>query len=62
VSVATGLSAATFNGMRIGGLMSAMEERFGSLAPDYAGRIYELRRRAGGLYTLPREHRRSAGG
>jgi Ca2+-binding RTX toxin-like protein len=54
VSVATGLSAATFNGMRIGGLMSAMEERFGSLAPDYASRITNYVDAQAELYTLPR--------
>jgi Ca2+-binding RTX toxin-like protein len=54
VSVATGLSAATFNGMRIGGLMSVMEERFGSLAPDYASRITNYVDAQAELYTLPR--------
>jgi Ca2+-binding RTX toxin-like protein len=54
VSVATGLSATTFNGLRIGGLMSAMEERFGSLAPDYASRITNYVDSQDQLYTLPR--------
>jgi hypothetical protein len=54
VSVATGLSAATFNGVRIGGLMSAMEERFGNLAPDYASRITNYVDAQEALYTLPR--------
>lgn len=54
VSVATGLSASTFNGVRIGGLMSALEERFGALAPDYANRIVNYVDSAAVPYTLPR--------
>jgi Ca2+-binding RTX toxin-like protein len=54
VAVATGLSAVTFNGLRIGGLISAMEERFGELAPDYASRIVNYVDAADEDYTLPR--------
>ena len=54
VAVATGLSATTFNGIRIGGLMSAMQERFGSLAPDYASRITNYVDAQEASYTLPR--------
>jgi Ca2+-binding RTX toxin-like protein len=54
VGVATGLSATTFNGMRIGGLMSALEERFGARAPDYASRIVNYVDSTALQYTLPR--------
>ena len=54
LSVATGLQATTFNGLRIGGLLSALEERFGALAADYASRIVNYVDTAEDLYTLPR--------
>jgi Ca2+-binding RTX toxin-like protein len=54
VSVATGLQATVFNGLRIGGLVSALEERFGALAQDYAARIVNYVDTAEDLYTLPR--------
>ncbi|HTO50864.1 MAG TPA: putative Ig domain-containing protein [Burkholderiales bacterium] len=54
LSVATGLQATTFNGLRIGGVLSALEERFGALAEDYASRIVNYVDTAEDLYTLPR--------
>ena len=54
LSVATGLEAVAFNGLRIGGLMSALEERFGTLAEDYANRIVNYVDTNEDLYTLPR--------
>ncbi|RPI07527.1 MAG: calcium-binding protein, partial [Actinobacteria bacterium] len=54
LAVATGLEATTFNGLRTGGLMSALEERFGTLAQDYANRIVNYVDTAEDLYTLPR--------
>lgn len=54
VSVATGLDAATFNGTRIGALMSAMEERFGPLSEGYAGRIVNYVLNGEEASTLPR--------
>ena len=54
LSVATGLQATTFNGLRIGGLLSALEERFGTLSQDYASRIVNYVDTAEDLYTLPR--------
>lgn len=54
VSVATGLQATTFNGVRIGALLSAFEERFGALAPDFAGRILNYVAQGDETYTLPR--------
>jgi Ca2+-binding RTX toxin-like protein len=55
VSVATGLQAATFNGLRISGLMSALESRFGSrIAPDFADRITNYVDAPEELHTLPR--------
>ena len=54
LSVATGLQATTFNGLRIGGLLSALEDRFGALAQDYASRIVNYVDTAEDLYTLPR--------
>ena len=54
LSVATGLQATTFNGLRIGGLLSALEERFGALTQDYASRIVNYVDTAEDLYTLPR--------
>ena len=44
LSVATGLEAVTFNGLRIGGLMSALEERFGTLAAGLCQPDRQLRR------------------
>src|SRR5262245_17933345 len=54
LSVATGLQATTFNGLRIGGLLSALEQRFGAAAADYASRIVNYVDTAEDLYTLPR--------
>jgi hypothetical protein len=54
LSVATGLQATAFNGLRIGGFLSALEERFGALAQDYASRIVNYVDTAEDLYTLLR--------
>ena len=54
VSVATGLEAATFNGVQIGGLLSAFEERFGSLPPDFANRIVNYVGAGDAGYAQPR--------
>jgi len=54
VSVATGLQAATFNAVGISGLLSAFEERFGPLAPDFASRISNYVAQGDETYALPR--------
>jgi Ca2+-binding RTX toxin-like protein len=54
VSVATGLAATTFNGTRIGALMSAMESRFGPLDASYADRIVNYVLDGEEVWTMPR--------
>ena len=54
VSVATGVEAVTFNGLRIGGLLSAFEERFGPLSHDFGDRIVNYVGEGDEAYTLPR--------
>jgi Ca2+-binding RTX toxin-like protein len=54
VSVARGLEATTFNGTRIGALISAMEERFGALDAGYAQRIVNYVLDGEEVTTMPR--------
>ena len=54
VSVARGLDAQTFNGTRIGALISAMEERFGPLDSSYASRIVNYVLDGEDVTTMPR--------
>lgn len=54
VSVASGVEAVTFNGLRIGGLLSAFEERFGSLAADFGSSIVNYIGEGDEAYTAPR--------
>lgn len=54
VSVATGVEAVTFNGLRIGGLQAAFEERFGPLSQDFENRIVNYVGEGDEAYTLPR--------
>jgi hypothetical protein len=54
VSVARDLDAQTFNGTRIGALISAMEERFGALDETYASRIVNYVLDGEDVSTMPR--------
>jgi Ca2+-binding RTX toxin-like protein len=54
VSVACSLSATTFNGTRIGALIEAMEDRFGPLDDNYAGRIVNYVLQGEAVTTMPR--------